>query len=719
MTVAHAASTKELRSAHFPGEAPVLRGRLLADSGVRARRLARTWNADRPPVFGDDVWQLGWAQTRRNVPPATLVVDFRRIADPVQRLTAKEFLYARLNERITGIKRSLPVQVARQELNFLLALFAYLDCEQEGMRLGAVTQDVLDAYRLWCQRGGHGDGRPIRAAAVASYISLPIRLALCGGFLTHDRLELVPWRGRTAYVVAGVVEPTENATPRIPEDVLAGLLRWSTFYVEVAAVDILGAGAEIAAMEDRQADPGQSAEKLERWLSGRRTGGRGIPAMRGPATSTDGALAADGLRANRPLIARMAGLTYVHHLNNGIGRRLLEAAVEELGLELGGLDTPVSKDPSAGRAWREPFTPTDLVLERRMLQAACYVVCAYLSGMRDSEVQELRRGCHQVARSGDGVIERHKLRGRTFKGHGTQGREATWVVIDPVGRAIEVLEAMHPHDHLFTSPGTWTYPRTSAGDGELLRGARLGPSAGRQLNDFRDHINLTQSRDGAAAIPLHDGRPWRFTTTQFRRTLAWHIANQPFGTVAGMLQYQHVSVATFEGYVGESSSGFRREVEAERRLAALDDLVEDYWDYVGGMPATGGGAPKRKALFSHVKAGLDEDGIVVDDGRVRSMLKSSARTLYPGVLNDCFFDRDAALCLRRSGQGGNEPLAPFCQPDRCGNSVITAGHAPKWEAAIAEVRVHLSRKNLSQNQRQAMRGKLDEMEAAIQPLRVP
>lgn len=719
MTVAHPASTTALRSAHFAEDAPVLRARLLADAGVRALRLARTWHADRPPIFADDVWQLGWAQTRRNVPPATLVVDFRRIIDPVQRLTAKEFLYARLNERVTGIKRNLPVQVVRQELNFLLALFSYLDREQGGIRLLAVTQEVLDAYRVWCQRGGHGDGRPIQPAAVANYIAVTIRLALCGGFLTHDRLEVVPWRGRTPYVVAGVVEATENATPRIPEDVLAGLLRWSLFYVEVAGTDVLAAAAEIAAMEDGQPMPFPSLESLQRWISGRRSAGRGIPAVSGPATSTDGALAVDGLRVNRPLVARMAGLTYGHCLDRGTGRALLEAAVEELGLELGGLDTAVSVDPSTGRPWRGPITPTDLVLERRMLQAACYVVCAYLSGMRDSEVQELRRGCHEVGRSGDGLIERHKLRGRTFKGHGAQGREATWVVIDPVGRAVEVLEAMHQHDHLFTSPGTWVYPKTSAGDGLVIRGARLGPSAVRQLNDFRDHINSTQSRDGVLAIPLHDGRPWHLATAQFRRTLAWHIANQPFGAVAGMLQYQHVSVATFEGYVGESASGFRREVEAERRLAALDDLVEDYWDYVAGMPSTGAGAPKRNALFAHAKAGLVDGGAVVDDGRVRAMLKHSARTLYPGVLNDCFFDRDAALCLRSSGQGGDEPLAPLCQPDRCGNSVITAGHVPNWEGAMGDVRVHLSRKNLSQNQRTALRSKLDEMEAAVRPLRTP
>ena len=335
--------------------------------------------------------------------------------------------------------------------------------------------------------------------------------------------------------------------------------------------------------------------------------------------------------------------------------------------------------------------------------------------MRDSELQELRRGCHFVERSADGVIDRHKLRGRAFKGHGPQGRQATWVVIDPVAQAVGILEAMHSHDHLLTSPGNHGYPVAARRSGDLTGGARLGPSIIRILNEFRDHVNETQTRDGVAAIPDYEGRPWHFTTAQFRRTLAWHIANQPFGTVAGMLQYQHVSVATFEGYVGESASGFRREVETDRRLAALDDLVEDYRDHAAGLPSTGGGAAKRNAVFAHVHDSLDGSG-VVDDARLRAMLKHAARTLYPGVLNDCFFERDAALCLR-AGQGGTEPLLPLCQPNRCGNSVITVSHGPSWDQAIGEVRVHLRQKELSTIQRQALTSKLSEMEAAIAPLK--
>src|SRR3546814_2298608 len=66
----------------------------------------------------------------------------------------------------------------------------------------------------------------------------------------------------------------------------------------------------------------------------------------------------------------------------------------------------------------------------------------------------------------------------------------------------------------------------------------------RQLNAFRDHLNTVfGSPDGPVIPPGPDGKPWRITTRQFRRTIAWHIANRPFGTIAGMIQYKHASVA--------------------------------------------------------------------------------------------------------------------------------------------------------------------------------
>jgi hypothetical protein len=36
-----------------------------------------------------------------------------------------------------------------------------------------------------------------------------------------------------------------------------------------------------------------------------------------------------------------------------------------------------------------------------------------------------------------------------------------------------------------------------------------------------------------------------------------------------MIQYKHASVAAFEGYAGASRSGFRVEIETERRLGQI------------------------------------------------------------------------------------------------------------------------------------------------------
>ena len=89
----------------------------------------------------------------------------------------------------------------------------------------------------------------------------------------------------------------------------------------------------------------------------------------------------------------------------------------------------------------------------------------------------------------------------------------------------------------------------------------------RQINRFRAALDDRHGTAEQPAIPLVDGRIWSFNTRQFRRTLAWYIANRPFGVVAGKIQYKHASVAMFDGYAGSSASGFRRKLSRNARSA--------------------------------------------------------------------------------------------------------------------------------------------------------
>jgi hypothetical protein len=63
--------------------------------------------------------------------------------------------------------------------------------------------------------------------------------------------------------------------------------------------------------------------------------------------------------------------------------------------------------------------------------------------------------------------------------------------------------------------------------------------------------------------------------------LAWHIAHQPFGVIAGAKQYKHAKNTVFEGYAGGSESGFAAEVAAEEAVALLDYAEDLYRDWNG------------------------------------------------------------------------------------------------------------------------------------------
>ena len=94
---------------------------------------------------------------------------------------------------------------------------------------------------------------------------------------------------------------------------------------------------------------------------------------------------------------------------------------------------------------------------------ACYVVVAFLTGMRDSEVQSLRRGCLEEVRDAYGQVARLWIRGLASKKRHTPVMR-TWVVIEPVARALAALERLtsEVHGTTVSSSSSTTPASTSA-----------------------------------------------------------------------------------------------------------------------------------------------------------------------------------------------------------------------------------------------------------------
>jgi hypothetical protein len=400
-------------------------------------------------------------------------------------------------------------------------------------------------------------------------------------------------------------------------------------------------------------------------------------------------------------------------VQNKVVYRMLHDALNDLGSEPGGMDTAIGVLPETGLPWRGRFDAHTLAHEERQLQTAAYILCAYLTGMRDGEVQAMRPGSLQRSRSADGLTERLAIRSLVYKGRRPEGEQADWVTIAPAARAILVAErlAASHRSGEDNGGGIWTVlHRATAKDRGL-------PHVVRRINEYRDHLDRQFGAADTPAIPQVDGRAWVFNTRQFRRTVAWHIANRPFGVIAGKIQYKHASVAMFDGYAGASASGFRQEVEAERHLGQLDDIVVHYEARLRSEPLAGPAAARIAAEFERVAQQMGSlPGILADSKRVKAMLGHLARSLHVGILNDCFFERSSALCLAALKEPSDQPRLSACAPDRCPNSCIGRSHLPAWEGAIARAEAVLGDKRLSKLQRDVIRQDRDRMRKLISPL---
>ncbi len=166
----------------------------------------------------------------------------------------------------------------------------------------------------------------------------------------------------------------------------------------------------------------------------------------------------------------------------------------------------------------------------------------------------------------------------------------------------------------------------------------------------------------------------------------------------------------------QSASGFRSEIEAERQLQQMEDIVDRYEEYCHGVKATGPGSAHVGRIFAQVQQELgDFPGHIVDRARVRAMLLHLGRTLYPGLLNDCFFDPAVAHCLK--AVKSETPLIAQCHPDRCPNSRITERHLPAWEHALATAKEHLSQRRLPVLQRTVIEQQIADFSRVIAPLK--
>jgi integrase len=344
---------------------------------------------------------------------------------------------------------------------------------------------------------------------------------------------------------------------------------------------------------------------------------------------------------------------------------------------------------------------------RAHLTTACFVVIASLTGMRGSEILELRKGCITRHDLGAGKI-RYQCNGVLVKG-ARRGTPTWWTVTEPVAGAVKILERItitEPEGFLFSSPGHGA-ERTYC----------LGFTG--RYRAFRRVVNANSQEFSLTPLPADSS----VSPSQLRRTLARHLASRPHGVLAGMMQLQHVSVATTEGYMGAkgaSASSFIWLVEQEKRAAREERVKEMFNDYLAGRVFSG---PASRPLLEAFSAVVDEIGpfpglIESFDEDLLRRLRIVGRHLESLPLNFCLFSDPAqAKCLQEAGRTDlDHPLPPLCGPLGCPHSIMTERrHAQVWITEKRSLKAAVDDPRLPSHERERLAPRIKRIDQLVKP----
>jgi integrase len=505
-----------------------------------------------------------------------------------------------------------------------------------------------------------------------------------------DRVPMPPWEAEgLRHYLPPDEGRSENGTAPVHPAVMSPLLTWALRFTEDFAADILAALAEHERIRSRIAarhNP-EAALRLAALLDEHaRTG---IPL---PGETVKGRACA--------AVSYLAGTTgaSITQVGNALRRaRLPVGSTAPLG-------TPVTGQ-LRGKPWTGPISYHQAPALALRLSAACLIVVAYLSGLRPAELLHLQPGCCPApADDGTGPV-RYRLHGVKFKAarndDGTpapDGQARQWTVIPPVHAAIGILEQLTATSHLLPLRPHWLNGaprpprRPEPSPGGRGRRHRTGQvittrAANTRITEFITWVNDYAREHGLDSETIPDDPDGPVTLGRFRRTIAWHIARLPGGTVALAIQYGHLRTLTSEGYSGRSRHGLRDllDLETARAMASYLQDVSGSLDSGGGVS----GPAARRLADAARRAASRFEGLFLSPRQARALLADPALQVHdsPEAFLACNYDPAKALCHpdREVGSGAGHPALDRCD-SACANIARTDEHITALTAEVARLR---------------------------------
>ena len=661
---------------------------VLAGADVCAAARFRLRPHGHAAMFDDDVWRFDDVDglSVQMSKTSWTRLDFTAITDPRWRLAAKEYLFARLapgHPEIALLPRAfrvpLTLATCAKRLAETIRWMNWLTA-QHLPSLAEVTQDHCDRYlaerslRKDAEGTVIGTMEPSGTRVAAAVIT---ELACYGELLSADRYHdgFTPWNGRPSSQVAGMRPPAENKTPVVGRELIQPLLAAALYMTGTIGPRIVLLPPQVrqrrredAQLSETAADP----RRIEQVLRRHADTGEPLEAVRDVnvrARLSQGWSPGDPLlNVSFTALAREAGTGRIRPGPLAAARPLIEHTLALVGTAKPwgrqAEQVPLADGPGTV-PWTLPLDERDIRDLVGYAHTACLLLTAALTGMRESELMELRHGCRSITRHGDGMT-RYRVNSKLIKGQPLGGTDEEWVVIEAVHDAIGLAEQL---SCFIGVPG----------------GLIFGPFSFEQRYPwFRSWVNGTAGqRLGLAPVP---GDP--VNLRMLRRTLAHELAYRPGGLLAAKIALKHVSVATTEGYAarpGGAQGKLLAEIAEDEADRNLQLVLAEFRNYQDGIMPAGPGARELTAFFAAVDKDLtghdaEAPRVVASDQHVLNLLSKRAQVLHLATANYCWFtDPSRALCLKMAGTpAASEPLAGMCDSARCPQATHHPCHRPVW-----------------------------------------
>ncbi|TFC11093.1 hypothetical protein [Cryobacterium sp. MDB2-33-2] len=589
----------------------------------------------------------------------------------VWRAPVKEYFWLLINKASPLLLAAAPAEQSRPSLRTI----TFIKKPLTSFLLWAETQGLeqlseLDAAKL-DRFLSHLGGQDASYGAKSSQISEVRRLWTFRTLVQRpiQMPESQPWLGqRSSDLLGRGPSRGENSTPRISDETLVPLMSWAFRFVERLGDDIVTSFREYSDFlklepRHRQGGPGpvrsdDPRQRIEWALDRLKMHGFGLP----------GRTLADGKREIRwNHLCRLAE-------SSGISdKTALGAIFLEAGLPIDD-DTYLFTSPTAtidDSVWQTRIRYDDAPRYAQILMTACFIVIAYLSGMRPGEVLSLRRNCLRF----DETTGLWLLTGTRWKGvvdgdgnKDVRGQERTnpWVIHPVAARAIQTLHELHSDDLLFPlklrpRPLRGIKPANNLRPGS----ARTTSQVGTDISNFTMWVNeycVEQNR--LDVIP--DDPCGRVSPNRFRRTLAWHIVRRPRGLIAAAIQYGHLATWITQGYAGDYSSGFLDDLALERWLERIEN-VEEMERYLDSGGHVSGPAATEFAMRTRLASAKFVGRIIPTKRQSAKLIEDPSVQVFQGNGMHCVFNSAAARCV---GDSELSPTLDACQGS-CSNIART------------------------------------------------